>query len=188
MHPNPGPAGTVRLALYLSANWREPRPDTLAWERNGWSGAEDAIAPAPMRPGPDGRLAPFSGAGACPSYNDMTGNMASLPARPAIATTPWRCQARNAGRDVVYLFGEKDNDANHPLLDKSCMGEAQGPHRYARGHCYFARMLQASLGAHFLHRLHDVAGVGHDNKGTFRSICGLAAPFDAAGCPKYRKR
>ncbi len=53
---------------------------------------------------------------------------------------PLRCrtvtayEARYASRYVVYLLGERDNGANQPLLDKSCMGEVQGPRRYAHGH------------------------------------------------------
>ena len=91
-------------------------------------------------------------------------------------------QARYAGRDVVYVLGTDDVDPNHPLLDKSCMGEAQGPYHYARGHRYVAQM-QARLAASFTHRLYDVPGVGHQAGRMFGSARGLAALFDTAGCP-----
>jgi pimeloyl-ACP methyl ester carboxylesterase len=132
------------------------------------------------RPGPDGRLAPFAGAAACPNYNHWKyGFAGGMPAY--VDQTLENYEARYAGRDVVYLLGTDDVDPNHPLLDKSCMGEAEGPYRYARGHWYVAQM-QARLAASFTHRIYDVPGVGHEAGKMFSSACGLAALFDTAGC------
>jgi pimeloyl-ACP methyl ester carboxylesterase len=134
------------------------------------------------RPGPDGRLAPFAGAEACPRYNDWKyGFAAGTPGY--LDQTMKGYEARYAARDVIYLLGTKDINPNHPVLDKSCMGEAEGPFRYARGHWYFAQM-QARLGAQFTHHLHDVTGVGHEGDKMFGSACGLNALFDKAGCPQ----
>jgi pimeloyl-ACP methyl ester carboxylesterase len=132
------------------------------------------------RPGPDGRLTPFTGAAACPRYNDWKyGFAAGMPGY--LDQTMKSYEALYAARDVVYLLGTKDTNPSHPVLDKSCMGEAEGPFRYARGHWYFAQM-QTRLGAQFTHRLHDVPGVGHDGTKMFRSACGLNALFDKTGC------
>jgi pimeloyl-ACP methyl ester carboxylesterase len=133
------------------------------------------------RPGPDGRLAPFAGAAACPNYNHWKyGFAGGVP--DYVDQTVEAYEARYAGRDVVYLLGTDDLNPNHPRLDKSCMGEAQGPYRYARGHWFVAQM-QARLAASFTHRLYDVPGVGHEAGKMFGSACGLAALFDTAGCP-----
>jgi len=86
-----------------------------------------------------------------------------------------------AGRQVVYLLGTKDTNPNHPALDKSCMAEAEGPYRYARGHAYFSA-LQHRFGPALRQTLHDVPGVGHDGDGMFTSACGLTALFDVPGC------
>jgi pimeloyl-ACP methyl ester carboxylesterase len=132
------------------------------------------------RPGAGGRMMPFAGAADCPRYNDwkygFADGMPGYISRPMASYT-----AQYAARDVVYLLGTKDIDPDHPALDKSCMGEAQGPYRYARGHWYFAQ-LKSQLGSRLLHHLHDVPGVGHNGTQMFTSACGLSALFDKAGC------
>jgi hypothetical protein len=134
----------------------------------------------PQRPGPDGRLIPFAAA-ACPNYDHWKyGFAAGVP--PYVDADAAVYEAHYAARDVVYLLGTNDTDPNHPALDRSCMGEAEGPHRYARGHWYFAG-LQAQLGARLVHKIHDVAGVAHSGVAMFTSPCGLAALFDRDGCP-----
>jgi hypothetical protein len=133
----------------------------------------------PQRPGPDGRLLPFAAA-ACPNYDHWKYGFAA-GAPPYVDADAAIYEARYAARDVVYLLGTKDTDPNHPALDKSCMGEAEGPYRYVRGHWYFAA-LQARLGARLLHQIHDVADVGHNAVAMFTSPCGLAALFDIEGC------
>jgi len=86
-----------------------------------------------------------------------------------------------AKRQVMYLLGTEDINPNHPALDKSCMAEAQGPDRYARGHAYF-QILQARYGSALHQALHDVPGIGHDGDRMLTSTCGLAALFDLPGC------
>jgi len=133
-----------------------------------------------QRPGPDGRLGPYAGTAACPRYNDWKyGFAAGMPGY--LDQSMQSYEALYAARDVVYLLGTKDTDPNHRVLDKSCMGEAEGPFRYARGHWYFAQM-QARLVAKFMHHLHDVPGVGHDGDKMLGSPCGLKALFDRPGC------
>jgi hypothetical protein len=82
---------------------------------------------------------------------------------------------------VIYLLGTADTDPNHPALDKSCMAEAQGPNRYARGHAYFAA-LQNRYGTALRQAVYDVPGIGHDGDAMLTSACGLAALFDLPGC------
>jgi hypothetical protein len=84
-------------------------------------------------------------------------------------------------RDVVYLLGEADVDANHPLLDRSCAAQAQGLTRYARGMNYLFALEQRHPNL-VRHRVLNVWGVGHDATSMFVSPCGVAALFDRPGC------
>jgi hypothetical protein len=94
---------------------------------------------------------------------------------------PAALEAAYAARDVVYLLGAADTNPNHPALDKTCMAEAEGPDRYARGLAYF-RYLQRRRPTDLAHRLLQVPNVGHDGDLMFNSSCGLAALFDLSGC------
>lgn len=121
-------------------------------------------------------------ASSCPGYNDWKYGMearAPYLAGPNAAAL----EADYVARDVVYLLGTLDTNPQHPALDRTCMAEAQGPYRYARGHAYFAAM-QARDGGTPHHRLFDVPGVGHDGDKMLTSACGLAALFDSNGCPE----
>ena len=84
-------------------------------------------------------------------------------------------------RRVIYLLGTRDTDPNHPALDKTCMAEAEGPYRYARGHSYFATMQARDAGTPN-HSLWDVKDVGHEGDKMLTSPCGLQALFDLPGC------
>jgi hypothetical protein len=84
-------------------------------------------------------------------------------------------------RRVIYLLGKLDTNPKHPALDKSCMAEAQGPYRYARGHSYIAAMQGRNAGTP-RHIAMDVEGVGHNGDKMFTSPCGLSALFDVPGC------
>jgi pimeloyl-ACP methyl ester carboxylesterase len=119
-------------------------------------------------------------AASCPGYNDWKYGMDQRPpylATPSIA----ELEKTYVSRRVIYLLGTKDTNPNHPALDKSCMGEAEGPYRYARGHSYFDVMKARDNGTPN-HSLWDVAGVGHDGDKMLTSACGLKALFDLPGC------
>jgi pimeloyl-ACP methyl ester carboxylesterase len=90
-------------------------------------------------------------------------------------------EERYSHRDVIYLLGTSDTDPHHPDLDVSCEGEAEGPHRLARGTAYFAYM-KARHPENFTQRLWEVPGVAHDERGMFHSPCGMEALFDIPGC------
>ena len=116
----------------------------------------------------------------CPGYDQWKYGMRGLPAYAAGQNVEALEQVY-ARRQVIYLLGTEDTNPNHPALDKSCMAEAQGPYRYARGHAYFAA-LQARYGPALRQALHDVPGIGHDGDRMLTSTCGLAALFGLPGC------
>ena len=128
---------------------------------------------SPERPEP--AIAP-----ACPGYDDWKYGMGRRPDWLARVPVP-ELERRYVARDVIYLLGTKDIDPNHPALDKSCMAEAQGPVRYARGKAYVATM-RARDGGTPHHQQWDVPGVGHDGDKMLTSACGLAALFGRPGC------
>lgn len=119
-------------------------------------------------------------AAACPEYNQWKYGMAARPAYLAEATSTDLEQAYVARR-VIYLLGTLDTNPQHPALDRTCMGEAQGPYRYARGHAYAAAMRTRDAGTPN-HSVWDVPGVGHDGDKMLTSPCGLTALFDVPGC------
>jgi hypothetical protein len=134
----------------------------------------------PDRPDAQGRLAPFAQAAACPGWNNWHyGFAAGVP--PYVQGTPEALEQAYARRDVTYLMGMADTDPHHPVLDKSCGGEAEGPQRLARGHAYFAA-LQQRLGTALKHRLIDVPGIAHEGGRMFTSACGLSVLFGKTGC------
>jgi hypothetical protein len=116
----------------------------------------------------------------CPGYDRWKYGMRDLPPYGAGQNVEGLEQAY-ARRQVIYLSGTEDINPNHPALDKSCMAEAQGPDRFARGHAYFAA-LQGRYGPALRQALHDVPGIGHDGDRMLTSTCGLAALFDLPGC------
>jgi pimeloyl-ACP methyl ester carboxylesterase len=119
-------------------------------------------------------------AATCPGFDNWRYGMEKRPlylADPAVAALEQAYVARR----VIYLLGTLDNDPNHAALDKTCMAEAQGPNRYARGHAYAAAM-QARDGGTPNHSVWDVPGVAHSGRKMLTSPCGLKALFDVSGC------
>jgi len=80
------------------------------------------------------------------------------------------------------VLGGADDNPRHWALDKTCMAEAEGPDRYARGLAYYRYMKQRRPTG-LAHRLLVAPGVGHDGSLLFGSPCGLAALYDLKGCP-----
>ena len=119
-------------------------------------------------------------AASCPGFNDwkygMEGRPAYLADPPAAAL-----EQTYVARHVIYLLGTLDTNPDHPALDKSCMAEAEGAYRYARGHAYAATMAARDAGTPN-HSVWDVKGVGHDGDKMLTSSCGLKALFDLPGC------
>ncbi len=65
--------------------------------------------------------------------------MQDLP-RYAAGADPRALEAAYVARPVTTLLGGLDTDPDHPALDTSCMAEAQGPFRLARGEAYRAAL------------------------------------------------
>jgi hypothetical protein len=107
-----------------------------------------------------------------------------LTGTPAYVEPGEELEARYISRDVVYLLGEADTDANAPSLDRTCAAEAQGPTRYARGMSYLFALEQRHPNL-VRHRILSIWGVGHDAASMFMSACGLAALFDRPGCTPF---
>ena len=123
-------------------------------------------------------------AASCPRYDDWKYGMHKLP--PYLADrAPAALEQAYVARRVIYLLGTRDTNPNHSALDKSCMGEAEGPYRYARGHAY-ADYMRARDGGTPNHAVWDVEGVAHDGDKMLTSPCGLAALFDLPGCAAAR--
>ncbi len=119
-------------------------------------------------------------AATCAGFNDWKYGMARRPAylaRPSVG----ELERAYVARRVTYLLGTADTNPDQSALDKSCMAEAQGAYRLARGERYVATMKARDAGTPN-HRLALVAGVGHDGDAMLTSACGLAALFDAPGC------
>ncbi|MGO8919280.1 MAG: hypothetical protein ACLQJR_25545 [Stellaceae bacterium] len=124
------------------------------------------------------RPAPVDAA-ACPLFDRWKYGMEGLPRYAGDATAASLEQAYVA-RDVIYLLGTADTDPRHPALDKSCMAEAQGAYRLARGLSYVAYLRRRHPA--LAQRLWTVPGIGHDGDKILTSACGLAALFDTPGC------
>lgn len=118
-------------------------------------------------------------AAACPRFNRWKYGLEDLP-RYAGDARPAALERAYVARDVIYLLGTADTDPHHPALDKSCMAEAQGAYRLARGEAYVAYLKRRH--PDLRQRLWTVPGVGHDGDKMLTSACGLAALFDTPGC------
>ena len=118
-------------------------------------------------------------ASSCPGYNDWKYGMESRPPYLA-APAAGELEQRYVARQVIYLLGTLDTDPDQSALDKSCMAEAQGPYRYARGHAYVAAM-QRRDGGTPNHRVWDVPGVGHNGDKMLTSPLRNAGPVRCAG-------
>ncbi|WP_158743835.1 alpha/beta hydrolase [Acidisphaera sp. L21] len=123
---------------------------------------------------------PLPAIAACPGFNDWKYGMDNRPAYLS-EPNPAGLEQGYVARRVIYLLGTLDTDPNQTALDKSCMAEAQGAYRYARGHSYFTTMQRRDAGTPH-HSLWDVPGVGHNGDQMLTSPCGLHALFDVPGC------
>ena len=120
----------------------------------------------------------------CEGYNNWKFGMDDRP--PYLAEpSPAALEQAYVARRVIYLLGTLDTNPDHPALDKSCMAEAEGPYRYARGHAYVAAMQARDSGTPN-HSQWDVPGVGHEGGKMLTSPCGLTAVFDIPGCAAAR--
>ena len=103
-----------------------------------------------------------------------------------VTMAPEALEQRYIHRNVTYLVGLADTDPHHPVLDRSCAGEAQGPHRVARADAYWS-MLTARHGSDLNQHFVTVAGIAHEGQKMFNSPCGQALLFGADTCPDLEK-
>ncbi len=70
-------------------------------------------------------------------------------------------------RPLVVLLGTADTDPNHPNLRRSAEAMVQGPHRFARGHAFFAdgSKQAAKLGVPLGWQIATAPGVAHRDSG-----------------------
>jgi pimeloyl-ACP methyl ester carboxylesterase len=123
--------------------------------------------------------------GSCKGFNRWKYGVEEVP--PYVGQSSFvTLEETYSHRDVIYLLGTADTDPHHPDLDVSCEGEAEGPHRFARGTAYFA-YIKARHPDGFMQRLWEVPGVAHDERGMFHSACGMQALFDIAGCASAKR-
>jgi pimeloyl-ACP methyl ester carboxylesterase len=117
----------------------------------------------------------------CPKFNSWKYGMDNLP--PYVTLDAATLEARYVKRRVTYLLGQLDTNPNHPVLDKSCMGETEGPYRLARG-LSFAQYLRTRHPSGTNQDVAQVADVDHDAHGMFTSTCGVAVIFQRprTGC------
>jgi poly(3-hydroxybutyrate) depolymerase len=73
--------------------------------------------------------------------------------------------AQAFSRRLVLLLGDADIDPNHPALRRTPEADAQGAHRFARGHAFFERAQRAAaeLGVPLAWKLEVAPGVAHSN-------------------------
>ncbi|CAN1507947.1 hypothetical protein MCEMSEM23_00690 [Rhabdaerophilaceae bacterium] len=74
-------------------------------------------------------------------------------------------RAKALQRPLLVLLGDRDIDPNHHQLNNSEGARAQGPHRFARGHFFFAAAEKEAkrLGVPFGWKKIVVPGVAHSN-------------------------
>ncbi|MFM0027252.1 alpha/beta hydrolase [Paraburkholderia madseniana] len=135
-----------------------------------------------MRPTASGAFAAFDAA-ACPSFNRWKYGLEELPAYASSdgeAGSADALESRYVRRDVTVLLGGADCDPQHPALDRSCAAQTQGEHRLGRGLAYARYMASRHPEGAAKHRTFVIDGVGHDAKGIFASVQGLAALFGKA--------
>jgi len=85
-------------------------------------------------------------------------------------------------RDVRYLMGELDNDANSSSLDRSCEANLQGAQRLERATIYYHHIRDAfDESVHDTHVMAVSPDIGHTSR-VFTTDCGLNFLLDVGDC------
>jgi hypothetical protein len=113
----------------------------------------------------------------CLNYNNYRYGLADL--NPYMATVgAGTIKARYGERQVTYLLGADDDDADGEGLDESCAANAQGASRLARGTSYFGFLDDFyGSGVYTRHTKRVVPGVGHSSRDIYNSAAGREALF-----------
>jgi hypothetical protein len=117
----------------------------------------------------------------CPAWDSYGSGMNGLDAQWSYLATVGaeRMRRQFGARDVIYLLGMNDTDAEASDLARGCAAMLQGAHRLERGITYFNHIDRYYLerGGH-RHRIGFVPRVGHDHAGIWGSDEGLLHIFD----------
>lgn len=111
----------------------------------------------------------------CPDWNQYKYGLEQIPGSDIADSND--ISKRYLNRQVTYLLGGQDTDPQHPLLDKHCAAELQGPYRLARGLGYRAFLQQLEqqtrmVGAYSSgHKFLVIPRTGHDQKKMFSARC-----------------
>ena len=125
------------------------------------------------RPAAKGKFEPYP-ASQCAKYNNWKYGFDNVP--PYVDGRADDYEQRYVHRRVTYLLGMLDTDPHHPVLDRSCGGEAEGAYRLIRGENY-VRYLQQRHPEGTNQDLAEVPKVDHDADGMFTSACGVEVIF-----------
>ncbi|OZI56494.1 hypothetical protein [Bordetella genomosp. 4] len=129
--------------------------------------------------GPDGAYGQPSGQALlhCPDYDHYKYGL-QRPNAYVSRIDPDELRRSYAGKEVVYLVGEHDNDPNDPHLDRSAAAMLQGSDRRDRCLAYrdYLAYLYGSLPAS--HVFEIVPRLGHEGARILRSPIGLRWLFD----------
>lgn len=111
-----------------------------------------------------GNIGPISAAD-CPDYNHYRYGLEAPP--PYLTHQHLSAEQlfrRYAARDVTFMVGERDDNPEHRVLDRSCAAALQGPNRLERQRNYlrYEAYLSQKWGVAIHHPQITVAGVGHD--------------------------
>ena len=115
------------------------------------------------------------GAASCAKFNHWKYGFEDPP--PYVDKTAAFYERRYLTRDVTYLLGQEDIDPRHPVLDRRCQAEAEGPSRFLRGVAY-VRYLKQRHPDRTRQTLAEVPHAAHDPAEMFASACGVAVIFE----------
>jgi hypothetical protein len=81
------------------------------------------------------------------------------------------------GKSLTIMLGTADTDRADPDLRRTPEADAQGPHRFARGHAFFERGQSAATAAAvpFGWTIVEVPGIAHSNAGMAAAAAALIA-------------
>lgn len=111
----------------------------------------------------------------CPDWNQYKYGLEQIPDGDVADSN--EISKRYLSRHVTYLLGELDTDPQHPLLDKHCAAELQGPYRLARGLGYRAFLQELAQQTRMIgpyssgHKFIVIPRTGHDQKKMFSARC-----------------
>lgn len=113
---------------------------------------------------------------ACSGFDNYKYGMADLPSvLPYTNLSQAAIQNQLTSRSVYLLLGTNDTDPDDKYLDKECPANAQGLHRYERGHYYYDYVMAFNRNSN--HKIFDIPDIGHSSNDMFNSDIGREVIF-----------